>query len=119
MYKGGFPEWKEKGYPIADGPGTGPHDHAPTPISGKNIWNFLEYPRLALEMKLEGKVFIKFFIDKHGKVGESSIQMLKGNPVFEEAAVNAVAQSQWNPAMQREMKVGVWVTVPVKFNLND
>ena len=95
------------------------YDKAPLPKSGKSIFDFLEYPKLAIEMKLEGKVFIKFFVDKKGRVRQNSIQMIRGNPVFEEAAVTAVSKSQWKPAMQRDMKVGVWMTVPVKFNLKD
>ena len=37
------------------------YDKAPLPKSGKSIFDNLEYPKLAIEMKLEGKVFIKFF----------------------------------------------------------
>ena len=69
--------------------------------------------------ELEGKVFIKFFVDKKGKVRANSIQMIRGNPVFEEAAVTAVKKSEWKPAMQRDMKVGVYMTVPVPFILKD
>ena len=95
------------------------YDKAPLPKSGKSIFDFLEYPKLAIEMKLEGKVFIKFFVDKKGKVRQNSIQMIRGNPVFEESAVTAVSKSEWKPAMQRDMKVGVWMTVPVNFKLKD
>ena len=95
------------------------YDKAPLPKSGKSIFDYLEYPKLAIEMKLEGKVFIKFFVDKKGKVRQNSIQMIRGNPVFEEAAVTAVSKSEWKPAMQRDMKVGVWMTVPVNFKLKD
>ena len=95
------------------------YDQAPTPKPGKSIFDFLVYPKLAIEMKLEGKVFIKFFVDKKGKVRANSIQMLRGNPVFEEAAVAAVKQSEWKPAMQRDMRVGVYMTVPVNFKLKD
>ena len=95
------------------------YDKAPLAKSGRSIFNYLEYPKLAIEMKLEGKVFIKFFVDKKGKVRQNSIQMIRGNPVFEEAAITAVSKSEWKPAMQRDMKVGVWMTVPVNFKLKD
>ena len=95
------------------------YDKAPLSKSGKSIFDYLEYPKLAIEMKLEGKVFIKFFVDKKGRVRQNSIQMIRGNPVFEEAAVTAVSKSEWKPAMQRDMKVGVWMTVPVNFKLKD
>ena len=70
-------------------------------------------------MKLEGKVFIKFFVDKKGKVRANSVQMIRGNPVFEESAITAVEKSEWKPAMQRDMRVGVYMTVPVNFKLKD
>ena len=95
------------------------YDQAPTPKSGKSIFDFLVYPKLAIEMKLEGKVFIKFFVDKKGKVRANSVQMIRGNPVFEEAAITAVKKSEWKPAMQRDMRVGVYMTVPVNFKLKD
>jgi len=93
------------------------YDKAPTTKAGKGINP--EYPKLAIEMKLEGKVYIKFFVDKRGRVDRSKIIMQKGNPVFEKAAIDAVANSEWKPAMQRDMKVGVWMTVPVTFRLKD
>ena len=93
------------------------YDKAPTPKAGRGINP--EYPKLAIEMKLEGKVYIKFFVDKKGRVNPSSVKMVRGNPVFEKAAVDAVASSEWKPAMQRDMRVGVWMTVPVTFRLQD
>tara|TARA_X000001036_G_scaffold411590_1_gene424440 strand:- start:100 stop:1296 length:1197 start_codon:yes stop_codon:yes gene_type:complete len=95
------------------------YDKAPLSRSGKSIFDYLEYPKLAIEMKLEGRVFMKFFIDKKGKVRQNSVQMIRGNPIFEAAAVSAIKKSEWKPAMQRDMKVGVWMTVPVNFKLKD
>ena len=79
----------------------------------------MKYPPIAIELKLEGKVYIKFFVDRDGKIDLNSIKMIEGNPVFEDAAIAAVAQSKWKPAMQRDMRVGVWMTVPVNFKLKD
>ena len=93
------------------------YDKAPTTKAGRGINP--EYPKLAIEMKLEGKVYIKFFVDKKGRVDRSKIIMQRGNPVFEKAAIDAVANSELKPAMQRDMKVGVWMTVPVTFRLKD
>jgi protein TonB len=122
-FESDFDEWDDwDAPPPPDDDGSGEfvaYDKAPTNRVGKTIFDFLVYPKIAMDMQLEGKVYIKFFVDKHGKVKQSSIHMLKGNPVFEEAAVTAVAKSQWKPAMQRDMKVGVWMTVPVNFNLTE
>ena len=93
------------------------YDKPPRPKPGREINP--KYPGLAISMGLEGKVYIKFFIDKRGRVDHNKIKMIKGNPVFEKAAIDAVAQSKWEPAMQRDTKVGVWMTVPVVFKLKD
>ena len=37
---------------------------------------------------------------------------------LDESALKAVKKSSWEPAMQGEKKVGIWQTVPVKFELN-
>ena len=119
-FDSGFDDWEDwDAPPPPDGDDSEfvAYDKAPTPKSGRGINP--EYPKLAIEMKLEGKVYIKFFVDKRGRVDSGSVKMVRGNPVFEKAAIDAVANSEWKPAMQRDMKVGVWMTVGVKFNLED
>ena len=76
------------------------------------------YPEIAKEAGIEGTVYIQFFIDEKGNVTEAYVQ--KGIPGtgLDEAALRAVKKSKWSPARQREKKVGVWQTVPVKFVLD-
>ena len=90
-------------------------DKPPQPKPGKGIKP--TYPRLALEMKLEGKVWIKFYIDKKGRVNPDSVKMVRGNPVFEKVAIDAIIQSEWEPAMLRDKKIEMWMTLPVNFSL--
>ncbi len=121
-FESDFDDWDDWDAPPPPGDEDGDfvaYDKAPTPRAGKSIFDFLVYPKLAIDMKLEGKVFVKFSVDKHGQVKPGSIQMIRGNPVFEQAAIDAVAKSQWKPAMQRDMKVGVSMTVPINFKLKD
>ena len=40
------------------------------------------------------------------------------NTGLNEAALAAVLRSTWKPARQRDKKVGVWQTVPVRFELH-
>tara|TARA_B100000029_G_scaffold124338_1_gene117818 strand:- start:106 stop:720 length:615 start_codon:yes stop_codon:yes gene_type:complete len=91
-----------------------PFDKAPTPkVPIRPI-----YPELAREAGIEGTVTIQFFINEKGIVTEAYV--LKGipNTGLDEAALKAVKKSTWKPARQRDKKVGVWQTVPVKFELN-
>jgi len=120
-FDSGFEDWEDWDAPpppVDDGDSEFvAYDKAPTPKAGRGIDP--EYPKLAIEMRLEGKVYIKFFVDKRGRVDLGSVKMVRGNPVFEKSALDAVARSEWKPAMQRDMRVGVWMTVVVKFNLED
>ena len=57
------------------------------------------------------------FIDKKGRVKETLI--LKGvpNTGLDEAAMEAIRNTRFRPAKQRERSVGVWISIPVNFRL--
>ena len=73
------------------------------------------FPEIAKSMGTEGKVYVKFFVDKKGRVDPNKIIVVKGVVGLNEAAIEAVKRSKWKPAMQRDRKVGVYMTVPVNF----
>ena len=90
-----------------------PYDKPPIPIIPiKPV-----YPEIAQEAGIEGTIYIQFFIDKKGKVTDAWVQKGIPNTGLDEAALSAVKKSRWKPAQQRDKKVGVWQTVPVKFEL--
>jgi len=110
-----FDDWDTPPPPPSEGPNVKfiPYDKPPKPIRPiKPI-----YPEIAQEAGIEGTIYIQFFIDKKGHVTEAWV--LKGipNTGLDEAALVAVKKSRWKPAQQRDKKVGVWQTVPVKFEL--
>ncbi|MBI89558.1 MAG: hypothetical protein CMG60_05665 [Candidatus Marinimicrobia bacterium] len=92
-----------------------PFDTAPKPKKGLGIKPI--YPEIAKEAGIEGTVYIQFFIDEKGNVTEAYVQKGVPNTGLDEAALSAVKKSKWKPARQREKKVGVWQTVPVRFEL--
>ncbi len=92
-----------------------PFDTPPQPKRGMGISPV--YPEIAKEAGIEGTVYIQFFIDKQGNVTEAYVQKGVPNTGLDEAALSAVKKSKWKPARQREKKVGVWQTVPVRFEL--
>ena len=92
-----------------------PFDTPPKPKRGLGIKPL--YPEIAKEAGIEGTVYIQFFIDEKGNVTEAYVQKGVPNTGLDEAALKAVKKSKWNPARQREKKVGVWQTVPVRFEL--
>lgn len=95
------------------------YDDPPEPIGGyKAIQRNVIYPDIAREAGIEGMVIIQAFVDKNGIVRETVV--LKGipNTGLDEAAADAIKRTRWKPARQRDMKVGVWISVPVNFKLN-
>ena len=110
-----FEDWDAPPPPPSEGPNVKfiPYDKAPIPkIPIRPL-----YPEIAQEAGIEGTVYIQFFIDARGNVTEAWV--LKGipNTGLNESALDAVKKSKWKPAQQRDKKVGVWQTVPVKFEL--
>ncbi len=75
-----------------------------------------EYPEVARQAGVEGNVFVKFLVGKDGRVGE--VQVLKGQDVFRQAAIDAVSQFAFKPAMHNGQPVAVWMTQRMKFNLD-
>ncbi len=74
-----------------------------------------EYPEQALQEGLEGDVLIKFKVEKNGQVGE--LRVLDGEKIFTQAALEAIRQFIFEPAMQDNRPVRVWVPWSIKFKL--
>jgi protein TonB len=74
------------------------------------------YPEIARKAGLTGKVFLKFLVGKDGRV--SNVQVLKGQEIFRQAAIDAIMQFRFKPAKQNDKPVGVWMTQPITFRLN-
>ena len=90
-----------------------PYDDPPVPLTPIRP----KYPEIAQEAGIEGTVFIQAFIDKKGRVIETTI--IKGipNTGLDEAAIKAIRKTRFRPAKQRERAVGVWISIPVNFKL--
>lgn len=80
---------------------------------GKN----LEYPDIARENGISGRVFVQFTIDKTGSV--TNIRVIRGvDAALDKAAVDVIKKSpKWTPAKMRDRAVPVTLTVPIVFQL--
>ncbi len=81
------------------------------------IQQVVEYPPVAIEHQIEGKVFVKFIVDKHGYV--TAIEIQKGiHPLLDNAVIAAIKQSdRWDPGKQGNIPVNVALSMPVIFHL--
>lgn len=74
------------------------------------------YPEIARKAGLSGRVFVRFKVGRDGRVHE--VQILKGEEIFRQAAIDAVSQFVFKPAMQNDKPVAVWMSQAIKFDLN-
>ena len=89
-----------------------PYETPPAPVTRVQP----EYPELARKAGITGTVYIKLLIDKEGKVRDAIL--LRGvGAGLDEAALKAVKQWTYTPAIQNSQPVAVWVAQPVNFRL--
>ena len=82
---------------------------------GKNI----KYPRPAQRMGIEGKVFVKFVVEKDGSL--TDIQIMKGIGAGCDEEAKRVLQNspKWNPGRQRGNEVRQAMVIPIVFNFTN
>ena len=75
-----------------------------------------QYPDLAREAGVDGTVLVQALVGKDGKVKDTRV--VKSIAMLDGAAVAAVRQWVFKPALSNNKPVAVWVAVPVKFTLH-
>jgi protein TonB len=73
------------------------------------------YPPLLRDAGISGTVQMWFFIDENGKVQKTTVNQSSGYEAFDEAAKKVAALMQFSPALNRDKKVPVWVSIPIVF----
>ena len=78
----------------------------------------LRYPKKARRKGIEGKVVVKFVIEKNGEVGEASV-VTSVNPLLDQEALRVVqSMPSFRPGTQRGKPVRVMFHLPFNFALN-
>jgi TonB family protein len=98
-------------------------DVVPTYPGGMNaFYKFLgaeiKYPKEAAEKKIEGKVFLRFIVEKDGSLGDVEVISGPGYGLDEEALRVIKASPKWNPGMVKNNPVRVQYNIPVGFSLS-
>ena len=77
----------------------------------------LEYPEIAKENGVQGRVTLQFTVEKDGTV--TKVRVLRGvDPSLDKEAIRVVSMSpKWKPGKQRDRAVPVTYTFPVIFQL--
>lgn len=74
------------------------------------------YPDIAKQARVQGIVILECTIDTQGRV--SDVRVLRGIPLLDEAAIEAVRQWVYEPTRLNGVPVPVLMTVTVNFRLN-
>ena len=83
----------------------------------KWVYQYLKYPKYAVENGIQGRVFVDFVIDESGNVRDVQVSRSIHTSLDEEAVRVISASPKWRPGRHRGKKVRVAMTVPVDFRL--
>lgn len=75
------------------------------------------YPILARKRGYQGTVILDVFIDKDGRVADMKLFSSSGYAILDRAARNTVENWLFEPGLQGNEKIEMWVKVPVRFQL--
>ena len=78
----------------------------------------IQYPELAAERDIEGRVVVQFVVEKDGSI--SNIKIARGkHPLLDVEAARVVKSitEPFTPAMQNGKKVRYWFALPINFKL--
>jgi protein TonB len=83
----------------------------------KYIAQNLQYPEIAAENGVSGRVIVQFAVDKTGKVVDAKIVRSVDSALDREAVRVVMSSPRWTPGKQRGKAVKVLFTFPINFVL--
>lgn len=84
----------------------------------EEIQNNIIYPEQARKDGIEGKVVIRALIDSQGKPTNIKV-IYSDNTILDSAAIQAILKTTFTPATIADKPTSAWVTIPIKFKLNN
>jgi protein TonB len=76
-----------------------------------------EYPTVLRDSGIGGRVEVWFFIDEEGRVQQTQVNQSSGYEALDQAALNVAEVYRFSPALNRENRVQVWVSLPITFQV--
>ena len=84
----------------------------------KYLATHVQYPAIARENNIQGKVYVQFVINKRGEVENVSAVRGTDASLIKEAIRVVESLPKWSPGLQHGKPVSVYYTVPIYFKLN-
>jgi len=96
----------------------------PTPVGGMGAFyqyvnENIRFPRQALTLRIEGKVFVQFVVGKNGELEDITVIRGIGGGCDEEAMRIIENAPRWNPGKQRGKPVKVKMVLPITFKIEE
>ena len=83
----------------------------------KYLQSHINYPPMAAENNVQGRVVVQFVVDKTGKVGVVKVVRSVDKDLDKEAVRVCKSLPKFTPGRQNGQAVSVWYTLPVTFKL--
>jgi len=92
-------------------------EQMPQPIGGlEGIYKLIEYPKMAQNAGVQGKVYLLAYINENG--GVDDVKVIKGiGAGCEEAAIEAVKQTKFTPGSSGGKNIKVKLSLQFQFKL--
>ncbi|MEN8375781.1 MAG: energy transducer TonB [Gemmatimonadota bacterium] len=105
---------------ISDAPVYTPFEVAPELKNRGDVTRALKryYPPMLKDAGIGGTTNVWFFIDEGGRVQRTQVNKSSGQKQLDEAALRVADLMQFSPALNRDQKVSVWVSIPITFTVN-
>ena len=83
----------------------------------KWVYQYLKYPKEAVQNGIQGRVVVDFIIDKSGNVTDVHVTR-SADPLLDEEAVRVIGASpKWRPGRMNGERVRTSMSIPVEFRL--
>jgi len=74
-----------------------------------------EYPPLLRDAGIGGTVNVWFFINESGEVQRTLVNESSGHKALDDAAIKVADIIEFTPALNRDKRVPVWISLPITF----
>jgi protein TonB len=92
-------------------------EKAPECVNLSQVRSSMQYPEIARETGIEGRVTVKVLVNESGSV--IKVGSVSGPDVFHDEVRDKSNDLQFTPGLQNGKPVKVWVTVPFNFKLKN
>lgn len=83
----------------------------------KWLYDHIKYPTRALDQSIQGRVMVKFVVEKDGSIGRAEITRSPDEDLSNEALRVIKMMPKWKPARQGTRTVRSYFNLPVMFRL--